>query len=45
MKEIYEKISIDISILKAEDVISASSSFDNDDDEHDNAFSDWDSFE
>ena len=51
MKEIYEKISIDISILKAEDAIASSSNFDDDfdddfnDDEHDNGYFDWDSFE
>lgn len=47
MKEIYEKILIDISILKMEDVIASSSEFDDDfyDDEHDNGYFDWDSFE
>ena len=38
MKEIYEKISIDISILETEDVITTSS-------EHDNGYFDWDDLE
>lgn len=38
MKEIYDKISIDISVLKTEDVITTSSNYD---DDHDNGFVDW----
>ncbi|MEE0060061.1 MAG: hypothetical protein UE295_04460 [Acutalibacteraceae bacterium] len=46
MKEIYEKITIDISVLKLEDVIATSSDVDDEfDDEHDNGYFDWDSFE
>lgn len=48
MKDIYEKLSIDIEILRKEDVITTSSP-DNDNNneeyEHDNAFLDWDDLE
>ena len=48
MKDIYEKLSIDIEILRKEDVITTSSPDDdnnNEEYEHDNAFFDWDDIE
>lgn len=42
MKETYEKISIDISVLNMEDVITTSSNYN---DDHDNGFVDWDELE
>lgn len=38
MKEIYEKLSIDIEFINKDDVITTSSSFD---DDHDNGYIDW----
>lgn len=40
MKETYEKLLIDIEFIGKEDVITTSSSFD-DDSDHDNGFIDW----
>lgn len=41
MKEIYEKLLIDIELIAKEDVITTSASLD-DEEEHDNAYIDWD---
>lgn len=41
MKEIYEKLLIDIEFIAKEDVITTSSSLD-DEEDHDNAYIDWD---
>jgi len=42
MKELYEKLAIDIDYFDNEDPITASSSLD---DDHDNGFIGWDEFE
>ncbi len=39
MKEIYEKLSIDIEFINKDDVITTSASFD--DADHDNGYIDW----
>lgn len=42
MKEIYEKLLIDIELIAKEDVITTSASFEEEEEEHDNAYIDWD---